>query len=137
MKATSFLVALLAACASLAPRAAAAHPDDVNNAKPRTGVVSDEVARQRLQSAGVQQVAVVKREGSLIILSGSIDGNPVTLHMNAQSGNVVDPRDPQRAIALPRAEAVRPMVSGPQVPVPRSRLSDPALMREAIAPRVN
>jgi hypothetical protein len=136
MKATSFLVALLAACASLAPPAGA-HPDDVNNAKPRTGVVSDEVARQRLQSAGVQQVAVVKREGSLITLSGSIDGNPVTLHMNAQSGNVVDPRDPERAIALPRAEAVRPMVSGPQVPVPRSRLSDPALMREAIAPRVN
>jgi hypothetical protein len=134
MKATSLLVALLATCACLAAPARA-HDEDLRSAKPRIGTISDEVARQRLQAAGVQQATVVKRERNLIILQGTVNGSPVTLHMNAQSGDVVDPREPTRKIAVPGTQALRPMIAAPQVPVARERLSDPELMRNAAQSR--
>jgi hypothetical protein len=133
MKNALFLLLLLASSAHLAsPAGAQSGVPSIDN-KPVIGVISDEVARQRLQAAGIDQAAVVGREGDRIVLRGAINGQFVTLHMNALNGNVVDPRYPGRPIYIPRPPTG--LVAGPQVTVPRYRISDPALMRGAVTPR--
>jgi hypothetical protein len=132
MKKALFLLLLLASWAHLAPPAGAQPKVPSTEPQPIIGVISDEVARQRLRAAGIDQVAVVKREGDRIILRGAIDGQRVTLQMNALNGNVVDPRHPARRIVIPRTAPDR--VAGPQVTVPQSRMSDAELMRGAVTP---
>ncbi|ATQ78009.1 hypothetical protein CR152_28495 [Massilia violaceinigra] len=133
MKTTFSLLVLMAACASL-PSPAAAHDDDPRGAKPRIGLISNDVALQRLRAAGVPGATVIKREQGVIVLRASIDGKPVTVHMDALNGNMVDPGNPARRIATPGIGRLPPMVSVPQLRVPRARLSEPDLMREAAAP---
>ncbi|MDQ1920249.1 hypothetical protein [Massilia pseudoviolaceinigra] len=87
------------------------------------------------EASGALLVRVpVKREQGVIMLRVSVDGAPVTVHMDALSGNVVDPNNPARRIATAGIGRLPAMVLVPQLRVPRSRLSKPDRMREAAAP---
>ena len=103
--------------------------------RPRIGQISDEVALQRLRIAGVENPRVLRREGSAIVAQGSIGGQDATLRLDALQGRLVNTDAPAMSLAGPGAAAVeRPMVNGRQLREPRSALSDPALMRDAVRP---
>ncbi len=103
--------------------------------RPRIGEMSDEVALQRLRTEGIENPRVLRREGSDIILQGSIGGRDATLRLDSQRGRLIDADAPDRVLAGPGAEVARPMVSGRQLREPRAELSRPDLMREAIRPQ--
>jgi hypothetical protein len=121
---------------SALPFRAHAHDEDLRsgNLPPRIAQISDEVALQRLRSAGVQEPRVIRREDGRIVLQGMMGGRPTTLNMDALRGHAVDAADPSRMIVGPSA-AVAPAVTGPQLRQDRGQLSDPALMRDAARAR--
>ena len=115
---------------------ALAHDEDLRSGdlRPRIGQMSDEVVFQRLKTAGMENPRIVRREGTQIVVQGTLDGRPTTLHMDALRAHVVDAADPSRVIAGPGVPVARPMVTGPQLRQERSTLSSPALMRDAVKP---
>ena len=133
------LVALLAPFAT--SNLAHAHDEDLRNAKPRIGIISDDVARQRLKLAGVENAEILRREGQRIVARGVVGGQPVTLHMDALQGAITDAAEPQRRLNGPRvvgpgvmASAAAGADSAPRstpTVIERSRVADPELMRDA------
>jgi hypothetical protein len=98
--------------------------------RPRVGLISNEVAVQRLRLAGVRNPIVVGRERGRILVQGTVRGGRALLSMDASSGVTVFANNPRRVV-IPRGIAQQPQVRGRQVPVDRSRIADPTLMRGA------
>lgn len=103
--------------------------------RPENGLISDEVAVQRLRAAGVDNPRVLRREGTDILLQGSFRGQATTLRLDALQGKLVDTAAPAKALSGPGATIDRPQVTSPQLITPRAGLSEPALMREAVRPQ--
>ena len=127
-------LAALAAVALQFAGSAFAHDEDLrsNNLPPRIGQISDEVAVQRLTATGVVNPKVLRREGTRIVVSGEINNQPTTLHMDALRGRVVDATNPSRVIVEAGAAPARTMVTGARLQQPRSSLSAPELMHDAV-----
>jgi hypothetical protein len=105
------------------------------NLRPRIGQISDEVALQSLRMAGIDNPRVVRREGTQIVAKGNMRGREVTLQLDTLQGRLVDMAAPSVALGGPGATVARPLISGPQLRAPRSALSEPMLMRDAIRPQ--
>jgi hypothetical protein len=105
---------------------------DLDNLQPRIGQISNEVAIQRLRTAGVENPQIVWRAGSQIIVEGIFEGRSATLRMDALQGHVTDEGDPARVIIGPGVAVEQPMITGPQLYQERSILSAPALMLDAV-----
>ena len=103
--------------------------------RPMVGLMSDEVALQRLRMAGVENPRVLRREGTDIVAQGTLQGRDTTLRLDAMQGRLVDTSAPTKALGGPGAVIEHPVVTGPQLNIPRAALSDPALMREATKPK--
>ena len=94
--------------------------------RPRIGVMSELVARQKLQTYGVKDVKELKLVGNKYVIKATYNNKPVDLEMNAQSGLLTEKgsvlplsvagsaRDKvikDRHIKLPRRALVRPQRS--------------------------
>ncbi len=119
---------------SLWPDAAALAQPAVPQVKPTVGQISDEVALQRLRMVGIENPRVLRREGTDILAQGRLQGRDTTFRMEALQGHLVDTAAPGRVLGGPGAAVDRPLITGPQVTVPRSALSEPALMSGAANP---
>jgi hypothetical protein len=102
--------------------------------RPRVGLISNEVAVQRLRVAGVRNSVVVGRDSNRILIQGTLRGRRALLSMDATSGVTVLANNPRQVI-IPRGAALNPLVTGRQVPVNRARIADPRLMRAVETPR--
>lgn len=118
---------VLLACSGYAAVAAAqptTHGGHAEELRPRVGLISNEVAVQRLRLAGVQNPVVMRRERGRILIQGTVRGGRTLLSMDASSGVTVLANNPRQVI-IPRGIARNPQVRGRQVPVDRSRIADP------------
>lgn len=102
--------------------------------RPRVGLISNEVAVQRLRLAGVQNPMVVGRDRGRILVQGTVRERRALLSMDAASGVTVLANNP-RQIIIQRGIAPNPQVRSRQVPVDRSRIAEPSLMRAVQNPR--
>lgn len=102
--------------------------------RPRIGLISNEVAVQRLRAAGVRNPVIVRRDAARITARGIVRGRLVTMHMDAKRGLTVVAGNPRQVI-IPLGVAPNPMVRGSQLRVDRARVADPRLMRNAVRPR--
>lgn len=127
----SFLAAIVVALAGASPSAGHDQRFRSPDLKPRIGLMSNEVALQRLRTAGIVNPRVLRREGDRLILQAVVGGEARTLHMDLSRGEVTDASNPSRVV-LSVGRSDRPLVTGSQLQVDRRRLSDPALMRDTI-----
>jgi hypothetical protein len=119
----SLLIASVAEAQPVAP--------DIHN---RVGAISDEVALQRLRSAGVENPRILRREDLQIVAQGTLRGRETTLRIDALRGAVIDTANPTALLVAPGLAVGRPEVTGRQLLQPRTTLADPSLMREAVRP---
>jgi hypothetical protein len=116
---------------------ARAHDTDLRSAdvKPRIGQISDEVARQRLTSAGLEQPEVLGREGDQINVRVSLNGQLFTLRVHALTGAITEARDSSRQPVPIPGLTTRPGPIRSQISPTREQISDKALMQRAVVPR--
>ncbi len=99
------------------------HDDELRGEMaPRLGLISDEVAVQRLTLAGVRAPEVLSRGPEGVALRGE-----VVLTLDPATGVVVDALAPG-LVVVPLGNRAAP----PPEPVDRGRIADPALMRGAV-----
>jgi hypothetical protein len=99
------------------------------------GLVSDEVALARLRSAGVENPQITRRQDTKVYITGTVQGQHTEIELDAISGHAVEATGARRMLIGPRAAIDQPDVTGSQVPVDHRHIGNPALMRDAIAPR--
>jgi hypothetical protein len=100
--------------------------------KPRIGLMSDEVALQRLRTAGIANPRVIRRERGRLVVEALVGSDTTTLYVDLLRGSVTNARNPAQII-VPIGRADRPQVTGPQLRVERERLADPSRMRNMVA----
>lgn len=126
------------AATALAFIVASAHAHDVpldnGQIKPRIGHISDEVARQRLITAGLDRPEITSRKGERITLRAVRNGQPVTLHMNSLSGTVSDEQDPKMTLTKMLGPQRHLMVRSGQ-PSREEIANTPLMPRPTAAPR--
>lgn len=121
--------------------------DDLRTTKPRIGIISDDVARQRLKLAGVENAEILHRESQRIVARGVVGGHLVTLLIDTLQGTVTDAAEPSRKLSGPGvagpsvttsastgANSARP---DSELVVNGARIADPELMRDAAKPSAN
>lgn len=126
-------IALATLVSAVGIHCALAHENDLRSSdlKPRIGQISDEVAAQRVKSLGIENARVVGRTGQTILIEGVENGHTIRLRMDALRGRPSYERENWRPTT--QAPPVsRPSILGPQTSAQREKLSDPALMRNAV-----
>lgn len=107
------------------------HDDDLRsgNLPRRTAQVSDEVAREKLKSFGLQSVGVLREERGWWIASGEYEGRPITIEIDRQSGLV---RERGKAEALLPARGAVPTIQGYKPMFDRAEIARAKLIVEPL-----
>ena len=91
--------------------------------RPRVGVMSETVARQKLETYGVRDVKELKLVGNKYVIKAIYDNRPVELEMNAQSGLL---REKGSLLQLPVAASARGrVIRDRHIKVQRRQLVNP------------
>ena len=100
--------------------------------KPRIGVISEVVARQKLVTYGVENVRELKLVGDKYVIKATYNNRPVELEMNVQSGLL---KEKGSLVRLPVATSVRSrVINNRHIKVERQELVDPARIKPSKQP---
>jgi hypothetical protein len=128
-RATRRALACLAVAVATAGRAvgpAGAQDLGQEHLSPPPALMSEEVARQKLATYGVEDLAGLARRGGAYVARGRFRDRPVEVELDAGTGEVREVRGP--GLQGPEALApVVPMVEDEQIKVDRGDLVRPAL----------
>jgi hypothetical protein len=106
-----------------------AHDEDLKagQLKPRTALMSKEVAREKLKAYGITNVKSLKQVGQTFTAEGVVEGRPIVLEIDRQAG-IMKERG-QTRIFLPKETPQTPVLKDFQIKPQRDELIAPQRMK--------